>query len=110
MKIRLLALLFVGILSLSPTSYASESHKDGHKKFSVGSGIINSIDSNKKTINISHGPIPSLGWPEMTMDIATSDDINLSSLQKGQFIKFKIKLDKDNIYRIFKVKRSESKK
>ena len=110
MKIRFLAVLFAGILSIS-TSYASGSHGSAHEgsnkhqeKFSVGSGVINSVDKSARTINVSHGPIPSLKWPKMTMDIATSDDIDLSSLKKGQSIKFKIKLDHDNKYRIFKIK------
>lgn len=83
-----------------------ERGNSNHKKqqFSVGSGIINHVNENDRTINISHGPIPSLKWPSMTMDIAVSDDINLSSLNKGQSIKFKIKLDHDNKYRIFKIK------
>ena len=106
MKIRFLALLLSGVLSIS-TSYASGSHGgSSHQKeeFSVGSGVINSINKSERTINISHGAIPSLKWPKMTMDIAASDDIDFSSLKEGQFIKFKIKLDHDKTYRIFKIK------
>lgn len=106
MKTRFLALLLLGTLSVS-TSYASGSHSgSSHQKeeFSVGSGIINSINKSKRTINISHREIPSLKWPKMTMDIAASDDIDFGSLKEGQSIKFKIKLDHDNIYRIFKIK------
>lgn len=75
------------------------------QQFSVGSGVINNINESNRTINISHGPIPSLKWPSMTMDIAVSDEIDLSSLKEGQSVKFKIKLDSDdNKYRIFKIK------
>ena len=101
--------MLFGVLSISP-SYASPSDSSGshgshqQKEFSVGSGAINSINKSGRTINVSHGPIPSLKWPEMTMDIAVSDDIDLNSLKEGQSIKFKIKLDKDKKYRIFKIK------
>ena len=109
MKTRFLALLLLGTLSVS-TSYASGSHSgSSHQKeeFSVGSGIINSINKSKRTINISHGEIPSLKWPKMTifgLFWAILGDIDFGSLKEGQSIKFKIKLDHDNIYRIFKIK------
>lgn len=85
---------------------ANHNHNNHTKQqFSVGSGVINQINESDRTINISHGPIPSLKWPSMTMDIAVSDEIDLSSLKEGQSVKFKIKLDSDdNKYRIFKIK------
>lgn len=89
------------------TSASHANHSNHHvqkQEFSVGSGLINGINKNDRTINISHGAIPSLKWPAMTMDIAVSDDVDLSSLQEGQDVKFKIKLYPDNKYRIFKIK------
>lgn len=107
MKTQFLALLFAGIIS-SSSSFASGSH-DGNEHHqeetsSVGSGVINSVNIERRTINVTHGPIPSLKWPGMTMDIAVAKDIDLKSLKAKQEIKFQIKRDDDDVFRINKIK------
>ncbi|MGC2855543.1 efflux RND transporter periplasmic adaptor subunit [Novispirillum sp. DQ9] len=44
---------------------------------------INAVDLSKRTLNVTHGPIPALGWPPMTMDFAAGEGIDLAALPAG---------------------------
>jgi Cu/Ag efflux protein CusF len=33
-----------------------------------GAGTVNSVDLAQHKVNLSHNPIPEIGWPAMTMD------------------------------------------
>ena len=57
----------------------------------AATGTIKKVDPAKRTVNLSHGPIPAVNWPAMTMDFAVSPDIDLSALKPGQQIEFKMK-------------------
>ena len=55
-----------------------------------GKGTINSVDVKAGKLNITHGPIASLGWDGMTMDFEVQDKAMLANLKKGQKITFKL--------------------
>ena len=42
---------------------AHAGHNDAH-----GTGTVNSVDPVQHKVNLSHNPIPEIGWPAMTMD------------------------------------------
>ncbi|MBN8897147.1 MAG: copper-binding protein, partial [Rhodospirillales bacterium] len=46
-------------------------------------GTVNSVDAAAHKINLSHGPIPALGWPAMTMDFAVAPSVDLSRIKPG---------------------------
>lgn len=69
-----------------------------------GDGIVNSVNIEKRTINISHEPIDSINWPAMTMDFAVSEDVNLDSVQPKSHINFDLTMDKDGNYIISGIK------
>ena len=46
-------------------------------------GVFNSADAQAGTVNISHQPVPSAGWPAMTMDFKLSDDAAADELAPG---------------------------
>jgi len=60
--------------------------KEVHK----GNGTINKIDSTAGKINLTHGPIKSLGWAGMTMDFLVADKSVLTKLSPGQRVTFDI--------------------
>ena len=66
-----------------------------------GTGTLNAISDNK--VNVTHGPIPALQWPEMTMDLPVSESVDLSGFEKGDSVRFFLKL-KDKTYVIEKMK------
>jgi Cu(I)/Ag(I) efflux system protein CusF len=42
---------------------AHAGHNDAH-----GTGTVNSVDPAQHKVNLSHNPIPEIGWPAMTME------------------------------------------
>ena len=46
-------------------------------------GVFNSSDAQAGTVNISHQPVPSAGWPAMTMDFKLSDKTSVDQLKPG---------------------------
>jgi Cu(I)/Ag(I) efflux system periplasmic protein CusF len=66
----------------------------------TGLGVINRVEPDKGVVNISHGPIPALSWPEMTMDLPVAEGVDLGSIQPGDEVRFRILLGDDQVYRI----------
>lgn len=66
----------------------------------VGEGVINSVDPDEGVVNITHGPIPALSWPEMTMDLPVAEGVELDSVQPGDAVRFRVLLGTDQVYRI----------
>lgn len=56
----------------------------------VSVGTLNRLDANAGTVNISHEPVPTLGWPAMTMDFRVADVGQLKNLKSGDRVKFTI--------------------
>ena len=67
-----------------------------------GTGVLHDINVEEKKINITHAPIPSLRWPEMTMDLPVSDNVDLSNFSADDQVKFFLKLE-DKTYIIEKM-------
>jgi Cu/Ag efflux protein CusF len=73
---------------------------DGTGTGAEGTGVINTVDSTEGVVNITHGPIPSLSWPEMTMDLPVAEGVDLGSVQPGDEVRFRVVLGSDQVYRI----------
>lgn len=69
----------------------------------TGQAIINSVDTASGVVNLTHGPIPSLSWPEMTMDLPVANDLALTDVQPGDPVRFRVVLGEDQVYRITKL-------
>ncbi len=63
-------------------------------------GVVNTIDAPGREINISHEPIPDLGWPSMTMDLSLSDEASLEGIEEGTAVTFTLKKGADGMYQI----------
>jgi Cu/Ag efflux protein CusF len=74
---------------------AHGTHNDAH-----GAGTINSIDPVQHKINISHGPIPAIGFPAMTMDFALGPGVDLAALKPGMRVDFTIERGAGGTYEI----------
>ncbi|MFP5350567.1 MAG: copper-binding protein [Gammaproteobacteria bacterium] len=53
-------------------------------------GTLNRVDAKTGKVNISHEPVPTLGWPAMTMDFRVGDAVDLKSLKPGDRVRFEI--------------------
>jgi len=52
-----------------------------------GVGTVNAVNLERRTVNLSHEPIPSVGWPAMTMDFKLAlDDIGLGHSNLKMFV------------------------
>lgn len=67
-------------------------------------GTVNAVDTGKGVINLTHGPIPSLGWPEMTMDFGVASGVSLAGLAKGARVSFTVGKGTDGTFRIIAIK------
>lgn len=56
----------------------------------MGQGVVNKIDPQHHKVNLTHGPIDSLGWPGMTMDFTVKDAAILKGLKPGQKVMFEV--------------------
>jgi len=68
-----------------------------------GVGVVNSVDSAKKQVNLTHEPMPQLGWPQMTMDLPVTSGVDLGSVKPGDKVSFTLKLGRDKVYRIMEM-------
>ena len=66
-------------------------------------GHINHIDKATGVINITHGPIPALGWPGMTMNFPVLDKVALARLRPGERVDFDLTRRPDGQYAISRV-------
>ena len=63
-----------------------------------GTGTVNSVDITGHKVNVSHGPIPTIGWPAMTMDFAVAPSVDLHGVQPGSRINFTMEQGSDGMY------------
>lgn len=69
-----------------------------------GVGVINSVDAEKGVVNLTHEPMPELGWPSMTMDLPVTKKVDLGAVKAGEKVDFRIKLGRDKQYRVIEMK------
>jgi Cu/Ag efflux protein CusF len=77
------------------TQLVHEGGSDAH-----ATGTVNGVDPQKRTINLSHGPISALGWPAMTMDFAVAPSVDLNRIKPGSRVNFSLEKDKSGTYQI----------
>lgn len=56
----------------------------------TGVGTVNRVDVQNGKINLTHGPIKSLGWPGMTMDFRVGDRALLDGIRPGEKVEFDV--------------------
>ncbi len=71
-----------------------------HAQAIEAKGVINTIDTSARSVNLSHEPIPAIGWPSMTMDMKVAEGVDLSSIGTGESVTFTLDRGSDGIYRI----------
>lgn len=63
-----------------------------------GTGTVHSVDGGQRMVNVSHEPIPSIGWPAMTMDFRVAPSVDLLSIQPGSRVTFTLARGADGTY------------
>ncbi len=73
------------------------------KTEAIGKAVINTVDTDARSVNLTHEPMPDFGWPKMTMDLPVTRKVDLSVTKPGDQVMFTIKLSRDKKYRIIKI-------
>lgn len=73
----------------------------------VAIGVVNSIDTESRALNITHEPVEALGWPTMTMDMPVTRRIDLKTVKTGEKVRFKLKKGRDQRFRIIAIEKTE---
>ena len=63
-------------------------------------GSVNKIDTATGTVNLTHGPIKSLGWMGMTMDFKVKNKANLDKIKVGTKVDFEVTKEPDGTFAI----------
>jgi len=63
-----------------------------------GQGKINSIHTEKHSVNITHEPIEALKWPGMTMGFPVAKEVDLSGFKARNSVTFTLKQGDDGSY------------
>lgn len=96
MRISLLASALV--VFAATAAYAQMDHGD-HATMAEGvhtKGVINAIDG--ETVNVSHEPIPAIGWPAMTMDLELLEGAEIGDVGPGDTAIIMLEPDAEGIY------------
>ena len=79
----------------SDMQMAHAGHNDAH-----GTGTVNSVDPAQHKVNLSHNPIPEIGWPAMTMEFPVAPSIDLTPIKPGTRVNFTIEQQPGGMYEI----------
>jgi len=74
---------------------AHAGHNDAH-----GTGTVNSVDPAQHRVNLSHQPIPEIGWPAMTMEFPVTPAVDLNAIKPGTRVNFTIEQQPGGMYEI----------
>jgi Cu(I)/Ag(I) efflux system protein CusF len=62
--------------------------------------VVHKVDAGKGMINVTHDPVPSLNWPQMTMDLPVTKRVDLSKLKEGDKVTITLKQGIDKTVRV----------
>jgi Cu(I)/Ag(I) efflux system protein CusF len=66
-------------------------------------GQVNKVDFQNGKVNLTHGPIKTLGWPGMTMDFKVKDMSILKRIMPGQEVDFEVVNEGPGQYYVVKI-------
>jgi len=70
-----------------------------------GAGTVTALDPKAGTVELEHGPMPSLGWPAMTMEFGVADKALLQGLKPGDRVEFQVAARAEGEYVIERLNR-----
>jgi Cu(I)/Ag(I) efflux system protein CusF len=82
----------------TPSSGANQQVADAGHGHAQGSGTVNSVDAATHKVNVTHDPIPAIGWPSMTMDFAVAPSVDLRAVTPGTRVNFQMEQSQGGMY------------
>ncbi len=80
--------LIAGFRQMEDPETIGESEPAAAPTVTVTKGRIAAVDPARREATMTHEPIPSLGWPAMTMDFALDESLDASKLVAGNTVEF----------------------
>lgn len=93
-------LLASALLVFTAAAHAQMNHGE-HSTMAEGvhtKAVINAIDGD--TVNVSHEPIPDIGWPAMTMDLKLLEGAEIGDVGPGDTAIIMLEPDAEGFYGI----------
>lgn len=72
----------------APAQMPSGMQMNDPAKTVSATGSVKRVDAAKRVVNLSHGAIPAISWPAMTMDFAVAPGVDLTAVKPGQNVEF----------------------
>ncbi len=69
-------------------------------------GKLNSVDTAKGTVNVTHDPIKALSWPKMKMEFPVAKGVDLSGVKEGDAVSFTLKPEGEDTYVVIKINKA----
>ena len=88
----------LAILAASSTPTLERVHQ-GHDHIHA-SGAVTAVDAAAHKVTLSHGPIPQVGWPAMTMEFAVAPGVDLKTVTPGQRVDFTLEKGEDGLFQV----------
>lgn len=76
--------------SLSGMMARLQANQPPSPKTGTGHGTVQSVDMRAGKVTISHGPMPQLGWPAMTMTFQAAQPSMLRGVTRGSKVEFRV--------------------
>lgn len=81
-----------------PSAEAAKNRDVSRQIWAVG--VINTVEHESRTVNVTHEPIRELNWPAMTMDFPVAKNFKLEKLTPGGKARFRLQQGEDGRYEI----------
>lgn len=106
---RLLTMLALALTILTLTAATASTYREVYAAehaataTHAGRGTVNGIDPAHGTVNLTHEPIASLGWPAMKMSFQVHDTAELQMLRPAMRVEFELTQGADDSYVISRI-------
>lgn len=117
---RIFVLPLIAALAASPSlagegASAHDGHKMDHSAHDGGHATMNEgVHANAEihsiegdTVNLTHEPIPAIGWPTMTMDLKLLDGAELGDAKPGDQVVIMLEKGPDGLYGLRAIEKVE---
>ncbi|WP_323760646.1 efflux RND transporter periplasmic adaptor subunit [Maricaulis sp.] len=73
-----------------------------------GTGVVDGVMASHGMIDLTHDPIPELGWPVMSMSFFALDAVSLDALSEGDEVSFTLRQNDEGQWRLASIARSDA--
>ena len=72
-----------------------------------GQAVVDTVDTARRRVTLTHDPIPELGWPTMTMVFQALGTVDISRVRPGDHVDFSLMRGHDTTYELSAIRPSD---